>query len=178
MKLNPENVDTIVVHTSATKADQDIGAHEIDEWHRDPKKHPPNGWSMIGYHAVIRRNGAVEGGRPLDTVGAHVFGHNLHTVSVCMVGGLDANGKPEDNYTPEQYRALGMLLKNWRMVFHNVKDVCGHRDLSPDIDGDGVIEPFEWIKDCPCFDVRAWRLRELPDLFDNGGLRGPDNDIT
>ncbi|MDE6988200.1 MAG: N-acetylmuramoyl-L-alanine amidase, partial [Bacteroides acidifaciens] len=31
--------------------------------------------------------------------------------------------------------------------------VCGHRDLSPDLNGNGEIEPEEWIKQCPCFDV-------------------------
>jgi len=98
-----------------------------------------------------------------------------HLANGRTVGGLDKDGKPEDNFTPEQYRALGMLLKNWRMVFPRVRDVCGHRDLSPDVDNDGVIEPWEWLKACPCFDVRAWRLRTLPDLFDQGGLRGPDN---
>ena len=31
--------------------------------------------------------------------------------------------------------------------------VCGHRDLSPDLNANGEIEPEEWIKQCPCFDV-------------------------
>ena len=34
--------------------------------------------------------------------------------------------------------------------------ICGHRDLSPDLNGDGTISPNEWIKDCPCFDVWSW----------------------
>ena len=33
--------------------------------------------------------------------------------------------------------------------------VCGHRDLSPDLNGNGEIEPEEWIKACPCFEVKA-----------------------
>ena len=150
MKLNPENVTRIVIHCSATKADQDIGAHEINEWH------VKRGWKMIGYHSVIRRDGAVEGGRPLDMVGAHALGHNLYTLSVCMVGGLDKNGFPEDNFTPEQYRSLAMLLTNWCTTFPRINDICGHHDLSPDIDGDGVVEKWEWLKDCPCFSVRDW----------------------
>jgi N-acetyl-anhydromuramyl-L-alanine amidase AmpD len=36
--------------------------------------------------------------------------------------------------------------------------ILGHRDLSPDIDGDGVVEEHEWLKDCPCFDVYTWRF--------------------
>ena len=33
--------------------------------------------------------------------------------------------------------------------------LCGHRDLSPDLNGNGEIEPEEWIKECPCFDAAA-----------------------
>ena len=33
--------------------------------------------------------------------------------------------------------------------------LCGHRDLSPDLNHNGEIEPEEWIKQCPCFEVRA-----------------------
>ena len=158
MNLSPDDVDTIVVHCSATKADQDIGASELNEMHK------VRGWNMIGYHQVIRRNGAVEGGRPLNTVGAHAVGHNRHTVAVCMVGGLDTNGKPEDNFTPEQYRSLISVISNFKATFPNIKDVCGHRDLSPDVDGDGVIEPWEWLKACPCFDTRSWYKTHVESL--------------
>ena len=37
-------------------------------------------------------------------------------------------------------------------------EVCGHRDLSTDLNGNGEIEPEEWIKACPCFEVS---LREV-----------------
>jgi hypothetical protein len=30
----------------------------------------------------------------------------------------------------------------------------GHRDLSPDLNGDGIIQPGEWTKMCPCYDVK------------------------
>ena len=33
-------------------------------------------------------------------------------------------------------------------------DVLGHRDTSPDLDGDGIVEPEEWTKMCPCFDAK------------------------
>ena len=156
MELKPEKITCIVVHCSATKAPQDIGAKEIDEMHK------AKGWAMIGYHSVIRRNGSIEGGRPLNMVGSHVFGHNTYTLGVCMGGGLDVNGKPEDNFTPEQYRALAGLITDWRATFPSIHDVCGHRDLSPDVDGDGVVEKWEWLKDCPCVDVRPWVARECP----------------
>jgi hypothetical protein len=38
--------------------------------------------------------------------------------------------------------------------------VCGHRDLSPDKNGNGEIEPEEWMKACPCFDAEE-EFKEL-----------------
>jgi len=150
MELKPGDVSMIVVHCSATKAHQDVGAYEIDQWHKD------RGWGMIGYHSVIRRSGEIEGGRPLNVVGAHAVGHNKNSVAVCLVGGLDPQGKPEDNFTHEQYASLAQIISNWKSTLPNIYDVLGHRDLSPDVDGDGIVEPWEWLKSCPCFDVRSW----------------------
>jgi len=39
--------------------------------------------------------------------------------------------------------------------------VCGHRDLSPDTNGNGQTESTEWLKTCPGFDVRAWLARGM-----------------
>jgi len=122
---------------------------DIRAWHLE------RGWRDVGYHFVIRRNGRVEAGRPLDEVGAHVYGYNRVSWGVCMVGGVDRYGRSEANYTDAQYIALVALL--WELhVKAPAAEILGHRDLSPDVDGDGVIEPWEWMKDCPCFDVRKW----------------------
>ncbi|MEO4805671.1 N-acetylmuramoyl-L-alanine amidase, partial [Bacteroides thetaiotaomicron] len=31
--------------------------------------------------------------------------------------------------------------------------VVGHRDLSPDTNYNGIVDPWERIKECPCFEV-------------------------
>ncbi len=49
--------------------------------------------------------------------------------------------------------ALRLLVHQLLKRFRNNVRICGHRDLSPDLNGDGVIEPEEWIKECPCFEV-------------------------
>lgn len=131
------HTDTIVVHCSATPPSMDIGADLIREWHK------ARGWDDIGYAAVIRRNGNIEFGRPFDAVGAHVAGHNSHTVGVCLAGGVDANGKAEDNFTPEQYLSLRQLIQILMKVYPGSR-VMGHRDF-PAVN-----------KDCPCFDAGAW----------------------
>ena len=70
--MNP--LKYLVVHCSATPASRDIGAKEIDLMHRQ------KGWRCIGYHYVIRRDGRVEAGRPENEPGAHVEGHNGHSL--------------------------------------------------------------------------------------------------
>lgn len=143
-QLTPEAVKYLVVHCSATQAKADIGAKEIDRWHRE------RGFAKIGYHFVIRRNGKVEKGRELNEIGAHVEGHNSESLGICIVGGLTPAGKPEDNFTDEQYHALAVLIQDLRKTFTKAT-VLGHRDFS------GV------KKDCPCFDVRDW-LKETVDV--------------
>jgi len=83
-------IDTVIVHCSATKPSMDIGVDVIRQWHMN------KGWSDIGYHYVIRRNGAVELGRDLDKdgdvdeeIGAHAYGHNATSIGICLIGGVD-----------------------------------------------------------------------------------------
>lgn len=151
-----DNIHTAVIHCSATKEGVWVDAAEIDKWHRD------RGWSMIGYHRVIRLDGSVEQGRPYTRRGAHVRGNNVNTLGYCMIGGLDAEGKSKNTFTDQQMHALMAELVNVRELCKNINKVCGHRDFSPDLNGDGLITPDEWIKDCPCFSVShkmdEWRI--------------------
>lgn len=130
------NVDYIVVHCSATPPTMSIGAADIDRWHR------AQGWLRIGYHAVIRRSGVVEQGRPIDTVGAHVSGFNDRSLGVCLVGGVDSENKPEMNFTAKQMQSLERVIKSW-LELHPDAEVVGHRDLNRE-------------KACPSFNVKAW----------------------
>ena len=140
------SINLIVVHCSATRADHALTTENLESEHRR------RGFHGIGYHYYIRRDGTVVPTRPLEQIGAHAQGHNAHSIGICYEGGLDCNGHPADTRTPEQKSALRLLvhqlLKRYRKSY-----VCGHRDLSPDLNGNGVVEPEEWIKVCPCFDV-------------------------
>lgn len=134
----------LVVHCSATRANQDIGAADIDRWHRQ------RGFLRIGYHFVIRRSGIIEVGRPQDEIGAHVKDNNRTTLGICMVGGVDANDitKAENNFTPEQFAALKELLLRLRAEYPSA-EIVGHRDFP------GV------KKACPSFDVKEWVATNL-----------------
>ena len=97
-----EETKYIVVHCSQTRPSQDIGAKDIDRWHRE------RGWLKIGYGKVIKRDGTIEQGRGDDDVQAHVKGYNHCSYGLCLVGGaLEEDWKkPEDNFTAEQWEAL------------------------------------------------------------------------
>lgn len=154
--MRREDIDAIVIHCSATRAGQDVRAADIDKWHKE------RGFAMIGYNYVIDLDGTVEVGRPLSRDGAHCNtagtsgrSYNRHSIGICYVGGLDKDGKPADTRTPEQKRALRELVYKLMDEYPGIVEVIGHRDASPDRNKDGKITQNEWIKQCPCFDVRA-----------------------
>ena len=140
--------DTIIIHCSATRAGQDFTAADIDLWHR------ARGFRSIGYHFVIRLDGTIEPGRDVSLDGAHCTGWNRRSIGICYVGGLDKEGRPADTRTEAQREALIRLVEDLRLVYPDIRQVIGHRDTSPDRNGDGIISPNEFIKMCPCFDVR------------------------
>lgn len=153
--MKASNIDAIVVHCSATREGQDVRAADIRKWHLE------RGFADIGYNYVIDLDGTVETGRPLSRDGAHCNtagtsgkSYNKHSIGICYVGGLDKNGNAKDTRTEAQKEALRVLVERL-MDQYPIIEVIGHRDASPDVNGDGEITQNEWIKECPCFNVRA-----------------------
>ena len=140
-------IKLIVIHCSATREDREFTEYDLDICHRR------RGFNGTGYHFYIRKNGDIKSTRPLERIGAHTRGFNKESIGICYEGGLDVQGCPADTRTPEQCSALRLLVHQLLKRFRNNVRICGHRDLSPDLNGDGVIEPEEWIKECPCFEV-------------------------
>lgn len=139
-------IHTLVWHCTATPEGREYAPAEIERMHR------ARGFSGIGYHKLVHLDGSVSEGRPEAQAGAHVAGHNTGTIGYAYVGGVDAGGRPKDTRTPEQMQAMIRLTREAASRYR-LRAVLGHRDLSPDLDGDGVVEPHEWVKVCPCFDV-------------------------
>lgn len=170
------SVNLIVVHCSASPNGARLTAAEIDGWHKArgfkrldafrARQNPSLG--SIGYHFVLRVNGAIETGRHLDEVGAHVMGNNKTSIGVCMVG--------LDRFTPIQWERLAANIGGLLRTYPNAR-VCGHRDLSPDQDNDGLVEPWEWLKICPGFSVADWlanAMQPLPAHVLESNDRQPD----
>ena len=154
-------------------------AQVIDDWHaqRGFARRPAavqafnKALPHIGYHFVIDLSGAVRSGRALSEIGAHAQFWNTRSVGICLVGGSERDAK----YTREQWKSLAevvtMLLADYgiaaispklrfdavnKLGFTEGGGVCGHRDLSPDKNANGIAEPVEWLKTCPGFSVAAW----------------------
>lgn len=89
-------IEQVIVHVTDSPDTMDIGAAEIDQWHRQ------RGFKCIGYHYVVRRSGTVETGRPEEMVGAHCEGENYNSLGVVWVG--------KTTPAPVQYAALAKLL--------------------------------------------------------------------
>lgn len=149
------NIRRVFIHCSATREGQDIDAATIKRWHITPVSKGGRGWKDIGYHFVVRLDGTIEVGRPENVPGAHVEGFNTGSIGVVYVGGLDAQGKAKDTRTDAQKASMARLCRALDAAYKQPR-FMGHRDASPDKDGDGVVEKHEWLKDCPCFDVASW----------------------
>lgn len=178
-------INLIVVHCSATPDGDGLyrgprgastsktPASIIDGWHAErgfQRTHPnAQHWNPelqhIGYHFVISCDGSFLTGRSEEEVGAHAAGFNAHSLGICLTG--------TDKFTQAQFDRLAELL-TWLTKQHRitlrapvinggtlVDGICGHRDLSPDKNGNGHIEPFEWLKTCPGFDVSAYLARGM-----------------
>lgn len=108
-------IRTLIVHYSASPDHMDIGRKEINKWHLE------RGWSGIGYHYVIRRDGTIETGRPVEKVGAHARGRNADSIGICWVGG--------NQIDPRQEKSLFGLLNYLRGVYNLPVDaVLGHSE--------------------------------------------------
>ena len=141
-------IDLIVIHCSASRSNSHLSPESLDEMHRK------RGFRCCGYHFYITRDGLVHAMRPVEEVGAHALGYNANSIGICYEGGLNPQGKPCDTRTPEQKAMLRSLVGRLKVEF-GIRMVVGHRDLSPDRNGDGVISSDEWMKMCPCYEVTA-----------------------
>lgn len=144
-------ISEIIFHCTATPEGKDFTVADIRAWHKQ------RGWSDIGYHYVVYRDGRVMEGRPVGQVGAHVSGHNAGTIGVAYVGGVSADGKAaKDTRTPAQRSSL-LWLRDQLMARHKgIRKVTGHNQYA--------------AKACPSFDVRKDALGQPPKPIQTFGI--------
>ena len=131
--VNKRTIKELIVHCSATPEGKDYSVDTIRQWHLQ------RGFSDIGYHYVIYRDGSIHNGRDVNISGAHCTNHNSKSIGVCYIGGCASDGKtPKDTRTTEQKQSLVKLLKELKTKYPKAS-IHGHRDFSS--------------KACPSFDA-------------------------
>lgn len=135
----------IAVHCTAGSQKQ-----SIDDLRAEFRR---KGWKKPGYHFVVKPDGGIVQMLDEEEVSNGVKGYNSVIINVAYIGGIDAQGKATDNRTEAQKQSLENLLRILRGKYPKAV-IQGHRDFSPDLNGNGKIEKCEWIKACPCFDAK------------------------
>ena len=116
LSVNKRNIKELIVHCSATPEGKDYSVDTIRQWHLQ------RGFSDIGYHYVIYRDGSIHIGRDESIIGAHCTGHNTNSIGVCYIGGCASDGKtPKDTRTLQQKESLLSLLKTLKVKYPNAK---------------------------------------------------------
>ncbi|MFT0861735.1 N-acetylmuramoyl-L-alanine amidase [Ancylobacter sp. G4_0304] len=142
LRTTARRIVEIIIHCAATPEGRDFSVADIRSWHKQ------RGFSDIGYHYVVYRDGRVLEGRPVGQVGAHVADHNTGTIGVCYIGGVSADGKiAKDTRTPAQRASLLWLVAQLKARHPTIRKVSGHNEYA--------------AKACPSFDVRRDRLGSI-----------------
>ena len=139
-------VDHVFLHCSASDDPDHDDIATIRAWHVDG-----NGWSDVGYHYFIRKDGTLQTGRPLERIPAAQAGNNLGSIAICL------HGLALENFTDAQYRTLAALAREIDRAYSGRVTFHGHREVS--------------AKACPVFPYRT-----VLGLDENGRLADPWSD--
>ena len=133
LSVNKRDIKELIVHCSATPEGKDYSIDTIRQWHLQ------RGFSDIGYHYVVYRDGSIHIGRDESIIGAHCTGHNTNSIGICYIGGCASDGKtPKDTRTTEQKQSLVKLLKELKTKYPQAS-IHSHKDFTN--------------KACPSFDA-------------------------
>ncbi len=124
------------------------------------KAHLANGWAGIGYHYVIRKDGSIERGRPLATVGAHAEGQNYHTVGINVTGNFEKE-TPTQNQLASLEKLLVFLCQTYD-IRPSAATIVGHRDVnSTDCPGKNLYKLLPEIRDDVTLQLAEEKLKHV-----------------
>lgn len=168
--LDPAKVRWIFVHTEGSPDGTHGTARSINQYHASPAP-KGRGWSGIGYHLVIEKDGSIVAGRPLTKQGAHVEHVNDESVGVCVTGNGDFHP-----FSPAQHAALVPALAALCRRFKLGADrVLGHREVNMLVEAGRALAVARTPKSCPGAKVsmREIRAAVAAELARGGGGAPP-----
>ena len=122
-------IKRVFIHCSASDHRHHDDVSVMDRWHRQ------RGWTGVGYHFFIRKDGLIQQGRPLERTPAAQRKHNRYTVAICL------HGLSDDLFTEHQFRSLRNLSKQIKLQHNNNITFHGHCEVA--------------AKTCPVFDYKS-----------------------
>lgn len=168
---NRTSTDQIVIHHTGNGYDCDPDAAEINKWHQ------ANGWTCIGYHYVIRKDGTVEQGRPHWTIGAHCVGENYHTIGIHFSGDFMENRHPTDAQLVSGAKLIANICTDYGIPIDS-DHIKGHKDyMATSCPGDNLYDKIpEIIWNANFFAKDSDKSESSPTVDPNHGHS--ENDIA
>lgn len=128
-------VTELVVHWTETPTNKNIGSEELNDLH------VAFGLDGLGYHYVIRRDGTLQRGRPVNIVGQHAptNNHDQRSIGIVFVGGINApSGTPNldsfisaQSLTRSQLNTFDHICRAFYAVFPGGQ-IIGHSEIDED----------------------------------------------
>jgi len=129
-------INELILHCSASR----IYSYDFRAIKKD---HLRRGWDDIGYHYGIDFEADIHILRPVNKVGAHVKGHNKHSIGICILG--------LDHFTTRQLKQAGRLCTNLcHLLGLNQKAIRCHYEFTDQ-------------KTCPNFDIELFKKHYVRD---------------
>lgn len=157
--MEAKDIRFIVIHCTAGFAP----ANRVQAYFKRPRNKGGRGWNTGGYHIIHDRDGSKTQFYPFDKVTNGVKGFNKKAIHLSYVGGIKKiegaiyskdtrNALQKASILESIEEALAWLKKNGKDISKDLQ-IVGHRDFSHDKNKDNVIQVWERMKDCPCFDA-------------------------
>ena len=120
--------DRIILHHAA-------GNGSVESVHN---YHKSLGWSGIGYHYYVRKDGSIYRGRPEEMVGGHTSGYNYCSIGVCAEGNFET-----ESMSDAQREAIRALVLDIRTRYPDTQTIR-HKDVAATA-CPGKNYPFDYI---------------------------------
>lgn len=130
-------IDKVFIHCSASDNPKHDDVSVMRQWHK------ARGWSDVGYHFFIKKDGTIQQGRSLEKIPAAQlnskkipgFSGNNYTIAICC------HGLDENKFTQKQYDSLNSLCDLINISYDRKVTFHGHREIE--------------YKECPVFDYKS-----------------------
>lgn len=142
-------INRVFLHCSATDQPHHDDISAMRKWHTDPKP-KGRGWSDVGYHLFIKKNGTIQEGRSLERTPASATGHNTGTIAICC------HGLDKHKFTDSQFKSVQSLCNQINETYNGNVTFHGHCEVSN--------------KSCPVYDYKS-----ALGLDSNGKISGSYN---